>query len=55
MLRIIRNFYQVGTIGITGVAAAIGTTLINGDILLMNQTQQVYGTIVGNALSLAQN
>lgn len=55
MLRIVRNNYQVGTIGITAVAAAIGTTLLNGDILLWTTTNQNYGYITGSALTLATN
>lgn len=55
MLRIVRSFYQVGIIGITDVSGAIGTTLLSGDVLYMNQTQQIYGTISGNALVLAKN
>ena len=53
MLRIVRSYYQVGTIGITGVAAAIGSTLQSGDVLYMNTTAQIYGTIVGSALVYA--
>lgn len=55
MLRIVRNYYQVGTVGITGVAAAIGTTLQAGDVLYWTTTAQQYGQIVGNALVLATN
>jgi len=55
MLRIVRSYYQVGTIGITGVAAAIGSTLQGGDTLYWTTTSQIYGQIVGNQLVLAQN
>lgn len=55
MLKILRNFYVVGTTNIVSAVGAIGTTLQNGDVLLWTTTQQVYGTVVGNAISYAQN
>ena len=55
MLRILRNNYVVGYTNIPGAAAAIGSTLQNGDILLMNVTAQIYASVVGNALVYATN
>jgi hypothetical protein len=57
MLQIRRSFYNMGVLsGTDAVAAAIsGGTLISGDVLLYNFSQQIYGTIVGNALVLAKN
>ena len=55
MLKIVRNYYSVGTTSITAVAGQIGTTLISGDVLYWTTTAQIYGTIVGSALVVAQN
>lgn len=56
MLTIRRGFYNKGVLSGTDViAAALGSTLIAGDVLLYNLTQQIYGTVnaAGNAVILA--
>jgi hypothetical protein len=55
MLRVVRSFYQVGYTNIPGAAAAIGSTLQNGDQLYFQTTSVLYATVVGNSLVYATN
>ncbi len=56
MLTIRRNRYNVGTLtGTSAIAGALGSTLLAGDVILYNFTQQIYGTVnsAANAVVLA--
>jgi|HubBroStandDraft_2_1064218.scaffolds.fasta_scaffold207496_2 hypothetical protein len=58
MFQVVRNYYALSTLisGTDTIAAAITAgTLQNGDVLYYSLTTRIYGTVVGNAVTLATN